>query len=86
MKTFVIVLSFALLASTGAAVAGAPLNPPRVYTGVYQPKGTPTKATSFAPRPANKRHAYGAPIQSPIFKRQPAKSVKPGTPQFQQRR
>ncbi len=73
MKPFVAIVSLALLAGTGTALAAAPLNPPRVYTGVYQPKGTPTKTTAFAPRPSNKRHVYGAPIQSPIFKRRPVK-------------
>jgi hypothetical protein len=51
------------------------LNAPKVYTGIHPPQGT--KATGFAPRPSN-RHVYGAPIQSPIFKSQPAK--KPSTP------
>jgi len=47
------------------------LNAPKVYTGVYQPKGT--KASSYAPQSGNKSHVYGAPIQSPIFKSQPKK-------------
>jgi len=85
MKPFVAVLSFALFASAGVAPAAAPLNPPRVYTGVYQPKGTPTKTAALAPRAGNKRHVYGAPIQKPIFKRQPVKSVRPITPQVPHR-
>ena len=47
------------------------LNPPRVYTGVHPPAGT--KPSSFAPRPVPKNRAYGAPIQSPIFKSEPKK-------------
>jgi hypothetical protein len=52
------------------------LNPPRVYTGIYQPHGKPTNASGFAPRPGRSgRHIYGAPIQSPILKMQPPKPV-----------
>jgi hypothetical protein len=52
------------------------LNAPKVYTGIHPPSGT--KASSYAPQPGNKSHVYGAPIQGPIFKSQPAK--KPNTP------
>jgi hypothetical protein len=51
------------------------LNPPRVYTGIHPPAGT--KPSSLAPRPLNKSHTYGAPIQSPIFKSQPKKPAAP---------
>ena len=85
MKAFATVLAVALVANAGVALAGAPLNPPRVYTGVYQPKGAPTKPTSFAPRAGNKRHAYGAPIQSPILKRQQARSPKSSAAQLPRR-
>ena len=66
----------ALLATASTAFAGAnrPLNPPRIYTGVYQPHGKPTPSSGFAPRPGRSgRHVYGAPIQKPIFKMQPPK-------------
>jgi hypothetical protein len=53
------------------------LNAPKVYTGIHPPQSNPTKASGFAPNPANRRHVYGAPIQSPIFKSQPVK--KPNT-------
>ena len=53
------------------------LNPPRVYTGIHPPAGT--KPSSYAPRPVPKNRAYGAPIQSPIFKSRPKK---PDTPAF----
>jgi hypothetical protein len=76
MKALATLVSIALLAGTGAALANTPLNPPRVYTGVYQPKSTPTRASSLAPQARNKRHAYGAPIQGPIFKRAPSKPSK----------
>jgi hypothetical protein len=52
------------------------LNAPKTYTGIHPPKGT--KASGFAPTPGNRRHVYGAPIQSPIFKSSPVK--KPNTP------
>jgi hypothetical protein len=42
-----------------------PLRPPMAH-----PRATnaaPTKASSFAPRPGNRRHVYGAPIQAPIL-------------------
>lgn len=51
------------------------LNAPKVYTGIHPPQGT--KASGFAPRPGNKSHTYGAPIQGPIFKSQPAKPAHP---------
>ncbi len=61
-------------ASTAFADANRPLNPPRVYTGVYQPHGKPTPSSGFAPRPGRSgRHVYGAPIQKPILKMQPPK-------------
>jgi hypothetical protein len=74
MKTFVtLVLSGSLLiAGPVFADASAPLRAPRVYTGIHQPSGRPTKASSFAPQPGgSKRRVYGAPIQSPIFKNRP---------------
>jgi hypothetical protein len=82
MKTFVtLVLSGSLLvAGTAFADANAPQRPPRVYTGIHQPNGRPTKVSSFAPRPGGtKRRIYGAPIQSPIFKSrpQPKKPIAP---------
>ena len=49
------------------------LNAPKTYTGVHPPRGT--KASGFAPNPANKRHVYGAPIQSPIFTSHPVKKT-----------
>ena len=55
------------------------LNAPKIYTGIHPPQGKPTKSSALAPRAGgNKQHVYGAPIQSPIFKSQPAK--KPNTP------
>lgn len=61
-------------ASTAFADANKPLNPPRVYTGVYQSHGKPTPSSGFAPRPGRSgRHVYGAPIQKPILKSQPRK-------------
>jgi hypothetical protein len=54
------------------------LNAPKTYTGIHSPKGTKTSA--MAPNPGNRRHVYGAPIQSPIFKTPPKK--KPNTPQM----
>ena len=69
-------------ASTAFADANTHLNPPRVYTGVYQPKGKPTKASSFAPHPGRAgRHVYGAPIQKPILKTQPRKTT-PAAPKI----
>lgn len=76
MKTLVtIVFTGALVvAGTASADANRPFKPPRVYTGIYQPSGHPTKASSLAPRPGGtKRHVYGAPIQAPIFKMVPKK-------------
>lgn len=59
-------------ASTAFADASRPLNPPRVYTGIYQPHGKPTPSSGLAPRPSRSgRHVYGAPIQRPILKMQP---------------
>ena len=64
-------------ASTAFADANRPLNPPRVYTGVYQPHGKPTPSSGFAPRAGRSgRHVYGAPIQKPILKMPPAKPKK----------
>lgn len=63
-------------ANSNAVKKANGLNPPKTYTGIHQPNGT--KASGFAPQPGNKRHTYGAPIQSPIFKSRPAK--KPNTP------
>jgi len=69
-------------ASTAFADANRPLNPPRVYTGVYQPHGKPTPSSGFAPRPGRSgRHVYGAPIQKPILKSQPKKPA-PSAPRF----
>jgi hypothetical protein len=69
-------------ASTAFANANKPLNPPRVYTGVYQPHGKPTPSSGFAPRPGRSgRHVYGAPIQKPILKIQPPKP-KPANPKL----
>jgi hypothetical protein len=74
----------ALLATASTAFADATthLNPPRVYTGIYQPNGKPTKASGFAPRPGRTgHHVYGAPIQKPILKMQPKKPT-PATPKI----
>lgn len=71
------------LATTQAAFADSntPLKPPRVYTGIYQPKGSLTKASSFAPRPGGtRRRVYGTPIQPPIFKMQPQKPTPSAPP------
>ena len=71
MKALVSIALFSLLLATGAVFADSniPLKSPRVYTGIHPPSGRPTKASSFAPHPGgSKRHVYGAPIQSPIFK------------------
>jgi hypothetical protein len=83
MKTLATLLFSALLVTAQAAFAdanananaNAPLKPPRLYTGVFTPGIK--KANSFAPRSSGtKSHVYGAPIQSPILKRQPkAKSA-----------
>jgi hypothetical protein len=70
------VLCALLVTASAAAFAGdnKPLNPPRVYTGIYQPHGKPTKSSAFAPRASHSgRHVYGAPIQKPILKMQPKK-------------
>jgi hypothetical protein len=53
------------------------LNPPRVYSASHPAAGT--KPSSFAPRPLNKSHTYGAPIQSPILKMQPKKPATPSS-------
>jgi hypothetical protein len=74
--TFGALLAFAT-ANAAFADANTPLKPPRVYTGIYQPKSTPTKASALAPRAGAKRHNYGAPIQSPILKMQPKKPTTP---------
>lgn len=82
MNTRAKYLVFALLATTTAssvafADSNPHLNPPRVYTGVYQPHGKPTKSSGFAPRANHSgRHVYGAPIQQPILKMQPKKPAK----------
>ena len=70
-----LILCAGLVAPSMAFGAPAtPLNPPRVYTGVYQPHGKPTKSSAFAPRPGRSgRHVYGAPIQAPILKTPPKK-------------
>lgn len=76
MKTLVTVTFCTLLAAANASVAGPnpPLKPPRVYTGIHPPSGTPTKTNGFAPRPGrSNRHVYGPPIQRPIFKMRPRK-------------
>jgi len=81
-------LVFALLASatassTAFADANTHLNPPRVYTGIYQPHGKPTKSSGFAPRSSRAgRHVYGAPIQKPILKMQPRKPARPAPKVF----
>jgi len=68
-------------ASTAFADGNRTLNPPRVYTGVYQSHGKPTPSSGFAPRPGRSgRHVYGAPIQKPILKTLPPKS-QPAKPQ-----
>jgi hypothetical protein len=86
MNTRAKFLVFALLATAAAssvAFADTHLNPPRVYTGVYQPHGKPTKSSAFAPRASHSgRHVYGAPIQQPILKMQPKKPTKPAPKVF----
>lgn len=86
MKTPILFVSCSLLMAATAAFADTNtralndakhLNPPRVYTGNHPPQGT--KPSSYAPRPVPKNRAYGAPIQSPIFKSQP-QPQKPSTP------
>lgn len=57
-------------ANSSAIARANGLKPPRLYTGVFTPGKT--KQSSFAPSAGgSKRHVYGAPIQSPIFKMQP---------------
>ena len=78
MNVFVSLIACAGLVASSMAFAtpatATHLNPPRVYTGVYQPHGKPTKSSAFAPRPGRSgRHVYGAPIQAPILKMQPKK-------------
>ena len=63
-------------ANSNAVKMANGLNAPKTYTGIHPPNGT--KASGLAPNPGNKRHVYGAPIQSPIFKSHPVK--KPITP------
>lgn len=78
MKVLVslIICTGLVTASTAFADGNNHLNPPRVYTGVYQPHGKPTKASAFAPRSSHAgRHVYGAPIQKPILKMQPRKAT-----------
>lgn len=58
-------------ANSNAVKMANGLNAPKTYTGIHPPQGT--KSSGFAPRPRNKAHVYGAPIQSPIFRSQPAK-------------
>jgi hypothetical protein len=74
-----------LLATAGATALASdnkPLNPPRVYTGIYQPHSKPTKSSAFAPRASRSgRHVYGAPIQKPILKMQPKKPT-PAAPKL----
>ena len=62
-------------ANSNAVKMANGLNAPKTYTGIHPPNGT--KASGLAPNPGNKRHVYGAPIQSPIFKSHPVK--KPNT-------
>jgi hypothetical protein len=45
---------------------------PKVVSQTHQPKGTPHKASSFAPHPTNRR-VFGDPIQPPIFHSAPKK-------------
>jgi hypothetical protein len=78
MKAFVTIALCSLLLAAGTAFAdaSAPLKRARAYTETHQPSGKPTKASSFAPYPGgSKRHVYGAPIQSPIFKRGKSKGA-----------
>jgi hypothetical protein len=81
MKTLqIMVMCFGLLAAQAAladtnsnAVKMANgLNAPKTYTGIHPPQGKPTKSSALAPRATGGRRVYGAPIQSPIFKSQPA--------------
>jgi hypothetical protein len=69
-----LLLCTGLVTAPVAFAANAPLNPPRVYTGVYQPHGKVTKSSALAPRASHSgRHVYGAPIQKPILKMRPKK-------------
>jgi hypothetical protein len=70
-----------VIAAEAFADTNRPLNPPRVYTGVYQPHGKPTKSSALAPRASHSgRHVYGAPIQRPILKMQPKKPTPAAAP------
>jgi len=86
MKAPIIFVSCSLLIAATAAFADTNtralndakyLAPPRVHTSNHPPQGT--KASSYAPRPVPKNRAYGAPIQSPIFKSQPTKPTTPAS-------
>lgn len=80
---FSALLATATASSVAVADTNTHLNPPRVYTGVHQPHGKPTKSSGFAPRPGRAgRHVYGAPIQQPILKMQPKKPTKPAPKVF----
>ena len=82
---FLVFALFATAAASSVAFADSSthLKPPRVYTGVHQPQGKPTKSSGFAPRPGRTgRHVYGAPIQQPILKMQPKKPTKPAPKVF----
>jgi hypothetical protein len=58
------------------ALAGDGPNRPRTVTKSNPAARTHSKASSFAPRPPSKNHAYGAPIQQPILhRRKPALKV-----------
>jgi hypothetical protein len=90
MKAPTVLALCSLLAPLGVALADTnstavnnarALNPPKMYTGVYQPKGSPTRSSAFAPRPHSAgQHVFGAPIQAPILKRQPKKPAVATTP------
>jgi hypothetical protein len=86
MKTRAIFAFCSMLIAANAAFADTntralsdakKLQSPRVYSASHQPAGT--KPSSFAPRPLNKSHTYGAPIQSPILKMQPRKPATPAS-------
>ena len=78
-----VLLAAATASSAAFADAKTHLNPPRVYTGISQPHGKPTKSSGFAPRPGRAgRHVYGAPIQAPILKMQPKKPARPAAKVF----
>jgi hypothetical protein len=83
MKTLRPVVLCLALVATQAAFADANSNgvkmanglyAPKVYTGNHPPQPKLEKTSALAPRAGGtKRHVYGAPIQSPIFKSQAAK-------------